>query len=694
MSLITRFAALLLALSLAAVGASVPVIWTKVTEQAGDPKVIRDSSGNFYHAVPTGTFFNKQVVITRYNALGAVDWTRTLSAPSTNGNQYSVRGLAATATSLIVVFHERTNEGAGSFVSSSMYVYGLATGNFLLLSTSPSFEFSAPAASATQFAVLRRSISTDMVSINFRQASGTDISTFNIGPAKRLGVVTMDSAGDAYAASGLEDGTALVSRYTTGGMVFQTAFDAPDRHTETPVRIVADLVGRRVYVLAQTVPALPNNVEAMLYVANLSTGQWLATVQVATSSGDSDPQDLTLLPGAGVIASAALGNNTTSVRRFDLAGRPTWTTVIPNSPGFSRRSHALDPDGNLLVQGPTDDSENVRIDRLNMSTGALIQTHRHFIGFTFEPHQLITEAAGSFFVTSRLGQDALFQRVQVADLSFSANNVTGGTAVEGRIDAGEAVASDRTWQITSSNPALASVPSSVVLPASQHYVTFPITVSGATSNTNVSINVRHGGFISQKTLTVVQSTVQSVSITPQVVTGGVATTADLTLTGVAPTGGRTVNLSSNKPTVASVPASVNVPPGQSIYAVPVTTFGVNSNQGVVITATTGAVSRTAFFAVNAPSLTSISIAPGSIKGGLNASLTLNINGIAPTGGFSIVLFSGAPAIVILSASASIPAGAVTHNVNVPTTAVTSSTNVLIFATRSGIYKTTTITVTP
>ncbi|MCC7435447.1 MAG: hypothetical protein IT363_12240 [Methanoregulaceae archaeon] len=694
MSLITRVVALLVALSLAAVGASVPVIWTKVTEQAGDPKIIRDSSGNFYHAVPTGTFFNKQVVITRYNAMGAVAWTRKISGSSSDGNQFSVRGLAATSTSLIVVLHERTNGGAGSFVSSVMYVYDLATGNFLLFSTSQSFEYSAPAASATQFAVMRRTTSTDMVSINFRQASGTDISTFNIGPAKRLGVVTMDSDGDAYTASGLEDGTALVSRYTADGMIFQTVFDAPDRHTETPIRIVADRPGRRVYVLAQTVPDLPNNVDAMLYVANLLTGVPIATVQVAPSSGDSDPQDLTLLPSSGVVASAATSNGITSVRRFGVNGNTVWTSVITQSPSTGRRSHAVDPDGNLLVLGPTDFGDKIRVDRLNMATGVLIQTHQHLIGFPAEPLQLLTDAAGSFFMTSRLGQDALFQLVQVADLTFSANNVTGGTAVEGRIDAGEAFASDRTWQITSSNPALASVPSSVILPASQDHVTFPITVSGATSNTNVSINVRHGGFISQKTLTVVQSNVQSVSITPQVVIGGVATTADLTLTGNAPTGGRTVTLSSNKPAVASVPASVNVPSGQSTHAVPVTTFGVNSNQGVVITATTGAVSRTAFFAVNAPSLTSISIAPGSIKGGLNATLTLNINGIAPTGGFSIVLFSGAPAIVILSASAGIPAGAVTHNVNVPTTAVTSSTNVLIFATRSGIYKTTSLTVTP
>jgi hypothetical protein len=59
-----------------------------------------------------------------------------------------------------------------------------------------------------------------------------------------------------------------------------------------------------------------------------------------------------------------------------------------------------------------------------------------------------------------------------------------------------------------------------------------------------------------------------------------------------------------------------------------------------------------------------------------------------------VLFSGAPAIVFAPAAASVNAGQTTRNVSLPTAAVTSSTNVLIFATRSGIFKTATLTVTP
>jgi hypothetical protein len=93
-------------------------------------------------------------------------------------------------------------------------------------------------------------------------------------------------------------------------------------------------------------------------------------------------------------------------------------------------------------------------------------------------------------------------------------------------------------------------------------------------------------------------------------------------------------------------------------------------------------------------LNSISISPGTLKGGVTGALTLNLNGIAPLGGFSIVLVSGAPGIVFLPAAASVTAGLSARNVSVPTAPVAATTNVMIFATRSGIYKTTMLTVTP
>jgi hypothetical protein len=357
------------------------------------------------------------------------------------------------------------------------------------------------------------------------------------------------------------------------------------------------------------------------------------------------------------------------------------------------RSHAFDADGNvLLLHGQS--ATQARISRVNVANGSLIDELLVTVGDGLVPLQLFSDAAGNFYVNADTSTTSTIARIQPADLNISNPLVIGGVGTSASILLASPASGDQTWSLTSSNPAAASVPATVVVPNNSSSANFNITTFPVAANSNVSINARFNGFIVQKTVTLVASVISSVSVSPNVVIGGVATAGTVTLTGGAPAGGKLTTLSTNKPEVASVPASVNVPAGSSTVGFAITTFGVNANQGVVVTATTGAVSKTAFFAVNAPSLTSISIAPGSVQGGQSATLTLNINGIAPTGGFSILLFSGVPALVVLSASASIPAGAVTHNVNVPTNAVTSNTLVLIFATRSGIYKTTTITLTP
>ncbi|MCC7435441.1 MAG: hypothetical protein IT363_12210 [Methanoregulaceae archaeon] len=680
---------------LSAVASALPIIWTKSIVNGGVPKIIRDTSGNFYQVTPVGTLYGRELVVTKYNALGTAAWSTTISETSFSGNQFSVRGLALTATSLVIVAHERTVGGAGSFVSSRMFGVNLANGGNSFFGSSL-MEYAPPAATPTQIAILLRDTSTNDTSVAFFDATFSVIATVGIGQSTRIGVVTIDTANNAYAASGLADGTSRVTRCNSTGVAYQTNFDILQRNTETPVRIVADPVGNRVYALVFGLfETPPNDMDAFLYFLNMTTGQKVSITSVNSSTDDDDPYDLSIAPGGGVIASVGRAVvNECFVRRLDSEGNYVWNLTITNTPVPSPRSHAFDTDGNFLISNATWTGQDARIDRINTATGALINTHQFFVGATTVPRELITDAAGNFYLTSTSNRTTLFQRIQVADLSFTANNVTGGTPVEGRIDVAQVSQSDQTWLVSSSNPSVVSVPASVVLPATHPSVTFPLTVQPVASNTNVSINVRNGGFISQKTLTIIPSNIQSLSISPQVVIGGIATEAKVTLGGTAPVGGRTVMLVSNKPAVASVPASVVVPAGDSVFDVPVTTYGVNANQGVVITATTGAVSRSAFFAVNAPSLTSISVNPSTLQGGSLASLTLNISGIAPAGGFSIVLISGAPGVVFLSASASIPAGQVTHNVNVPTASVSSSLNVTVFATRSGIYRTTTLTVTP
>lgn len=674
-----------------------PIIWTKSTPNSLGAKVIRDTSGNLYHVTPTGNIFGRQLQVARYNALGTTSWAITISEPSTSGNQFRVKGLALTSTSLIIVAEERDSGGQGAFVSSRIYGVTLANGSNSFQGSSI-LETSAPAATATQFSYIQRNTATGDTTVQFRDVSYSIVGTIGLAQSSGLGVITMDSNNFAYTASPLAAGTVQIARCNSAGLTYELPFDVANVNSEQPVKIVVDSSVDRAYVLGfGTWHLPPNDRDITFYMAQASTGGLVLVGSVLNTAGEDDPGDIAVVPGGGFVASGINATvNETVHRRYTEVGNNLWSYTVTQTPAGTPRFTATDPDGNFLLLSTSTVSSGlaVKVARVGVANGHPLGIQDIIVGPDAVPTGLLTDAAGNFYISANTTTNAQFLRVQPAQLTFAANNVAGGSSVNATIDLAVTNQDEQTWTLTSSNPSVVSVPANLVIPATHATGTFAMNISAVTLNTNVTINVRHNGFIAQRVLTVVPSVIQSVAIAPQVVVGGVNTTANLTLSGTAPAGGRTVTLTSNKPTVASVPASVNILEGQSTLGVTVTTFGVNSNQGVVITATTGAVSKTAFFAVNAPALASITIAPGSIQGGTPATLTLNISGVAPTGGFSIVLISGAPAVVFLSASASVPAGQVTHNVNVPTAVVTSPLNVTLFATRSGVYKTVTLTVTP
>src|SRR5205085_2049399 len=81
-----------------------------------------------------------------------------------------------------------------------------------------------------------------------------------------------------------------------------------------------------------------------------------------------------------------------------------------------------------------------------------------------------------------------------------------------------------------------------------------------------------------------QFTPTQVAITPNPVPGGQTATAQVTLSQAAGVGGVTVLLASSRPEVASVPASVTVPAGQTTASFTVTTNPVSVSTPVVISA--------------------------------------------------------------------------------------------------------------
>ncbi len=145
---------------------------------------------------------------------------------------------------------------------------------------------------------------------------------------------------------------------------------------------------------------------------------------------------------------------------------------------------------------------------------------------------------------------------------------------QGTVTVSEGVGFDQLLQVSSSNQAVASVPSTVTVFAGSGIGFFPITTAVVTSPISAVISVTGGGVTLSRTLTIYPSLplLSSLTVSPTSVTGGNPATGTVTLASPAPSVGVAVNLGTNLPLTASVPESVIIPGGATSATFPVTTF--------------------------------------------------------------------------------------------------------------------------
>jgi thermitase len=155
----------------------------------------------------------------------------------------------------------------------------------------------------------------------------------------------------------------------------------------------------------------------------------------------------------------------------------------------------------------------------------------------------------------------------LSSISLNPSTVVGGNPSTGTVYlTAPAQSGGFTVQLSSSNPSVASVPSSVTVPQGQTSANFTVTTTRVTSQTTVTITASAQGVTRQATLTVTPQpsvTLQSLTISPSWVFGGSNATGTVTLTGPAPAGGAVVQLRSSNNNAAAVPSSVTVPAGQT-----------------------------------------------------------------------------------------------------------------------------------
>jgi hypothetical protein len=171
----------------------------------------------------------------------------------------------------------------------------------------------------------------------------------------------------------------------------------------------------------------------------------------------------------------------------------------------------------------------------------------------------------------------------------------------------------------------------------------------------------------------------SLTLNPTSVTGGAQTsTGTVMLSGPAPAAGAQVALSSDN-AAASVPSSVTVPAGSSSATFTVGTNPVAASTVATILASYDGVSPSASLTITPPTVSSLTLNPSSVVGGVQSSTgTVTLSGPAPAGGAQVLLSSNNGAASVPS-SVTVSAGSTSASFTVNTSIVIVSTTATISA---------------
>lgn len=278
--------------------------------------------------------------------------------------------------------------------------------------------------------------------------------------------------------------------------------------------------------------------------------------------------------------------------------------------------------------------------------------------------------------------------------SLSPSSVRGGTASTGTVTlSGPAPTGGAAVTLTSSNTSVATVPASVTIPANAGSASFSVATLPVAANTTVSISALYNGTTRSANLTVLVAALTSVSLNPTSVVGSRLSTGTVTLNGPAPAAGAVITLRSSNTSVATVPATVKIPPNATNAAFTVNTLPVSANNYLTISAIYGSTTRTASLTVTPATLSSISLSPTSVRGGTSSTGTVVLNGPAPGTGTAVALSSSNPSLASVPSSVTIPSGGTTANFVVTTVNVTSTRTVTIYGNR-GVRRGASLTLTP
>jgi photosystem II stability/assembly factor-like uncharacterized protein len=238
-------------------------------------------------------------------------------------------------------------------------------------------------------------------------------------------------------------------------------------------------------------------------------------------------------------------------------------------------------------------------------------------------------------------------------------------------------------------------PANVTVAPGETSADFPITTNLSLwgGSEQAWIYAFYGGLSTYAVLTLTPAPVSSFSLNPTTVPGGAPSIGTVTLSQAAPAGGTVVALFTSDSAVATVPASVIVPPGAMSVTFSVSTGLVTASTSVTIWTPNYAAALTV---IPSRTLSSLGLSPATVAAGSTSSGTVTLSAVAPAGGSVITLASSNTAVATVPTSVTVTAGATSATFAVSTNSLLgcNSSVATISATYSGVTKSSEIIVTP
>jgi len=242
---------------------------------------------------------------------------------------------------------------------------------------------------------------------------------------------------------------------------------------------------------------------------------------------------------------------------------------------------------------------------------------------------------------------------------------------------------------------LASIPATITFAAGEMEHDVNIVTTPVSTGVAVTIKATANVQTVSQTFQLVPPSVQSISSTPETLTGGASGVVRVTLNGPAPKSGTALSLGSSSTSLV-IATKATVAAGKTFIDVPFKTLPVGGSSDTVArvmttTAVGGGASAAVDVTIQRPTIKAISALPSPIAGGKPVTVTVTFTGAIPAAGGTLLLTSSSQALVCPS-SVIIKGNATTATFVCTTKAVTTRTPVVVKATLNGKEVQTTINV--